>query len=139
MRNVPFEVDGLQAAVCVPDDEAKTDARDAVVIASTARMRHDLPVETPAELIAKLALSGRCPTPARWCPVRRRHTRRSRSVSVNQPPRRTPPRSPTTTNPCRTSPVCAEIRQAGHRGGRPTAGSGTVTAAAPDKEEIAGG
>ncbi|MBQ0994839.1 IS110 family transposase [Micromonospora sp. H61] len=37
--------------------EAKTDARDAVVIANTARMRHDfLPVETPTELIAKLAL-----------------------------------------------------------------------------------
>lgn len=38
-------------------DEAKTDARDAVVIAITARMRHDfLPVEAPTELIAKLAL-----------------------------------------------------------------------------------
>ena len=37
--------------------EAKTDARDAVVIANTARMRHDfLPVEAPTELIAKLAL-----------------------------------------------------------------------------------
>ncbi|MEH0981896.1 IS110 family transposase [Micromonospora sp. CPCC 205556] len=37
--------------------EAKTDARDAVVIAHTARMRHDfLPVEAPTELIAKLAL-----------------------------------------------------------------------------------
>ncbi|MFG1661342.1 IS110 family transposase [Micromonospora chersina] len=36
---------------------AKTDARDAVVIANTARMRRDfLPVETPTELIAKLAL-----------------------------------------------------------------------------------
>ncbi|MFI7574029.1 IS110 family transposase [Micromonospora sp. NPDC049497] len=37
--------------------EAKTDARDAVVIANTARMRRDfLPVETPTELIARLAL-----------------------------------------------------------------------------------
>jgi len=37
--------------------EGKTDARDAVVIAHTARMRRDfLPVAPPAELVAKLAL-----------------------------------------------------------------------------------
>jgi transposase len=37
--------------------EAKTDARDAVVIANTARMRHDfLAVEPPTELVAVLAL-----------------------------------------------------------------------------------
>ena len=34
--------------------EAKTDARDAVVIANTARMRRDfLPVEPPTELVAR--------------------------------------------------------------------------------------
>ena len=37
--------------------EAKTDARDAVVIANTARMRRDfLPVKPPTELVARLAL-----------------------------------------------------------------------------------
>ena len=37
--------------------EAKTDARDAVVIANTARMRRDLTVITPpTELVARLAL-----------------------------------------------------------------------------------
>jgi transposase len=37
--------------------EAKTDARDAIVIANTARMRRDLvPVAPPAEVVAKLTL-----------------------------------------------------------------------------------
>jgi hypothetical protein len=37
--------------------EGKTDARDAMVIANTARMRRDfLPVQPPTELVAKFAL-----------------------------------------------------------------------------------
>jgi transposase len=45
--------------------EAKTDARDAVVIANTARMRRDLTVITPpTELVARVTCTGRSATTA---------------------------------------------------------------------------